>query len=130
MAFQEALRHVGADRWPTVQPRLAAALGELGSKRAAGQPGYAADRDQRGRGAARLVKLQMLAQQDASRSALDPAARAQRRLAWSDQAPADSATPSAGWRATSSLGRCGGLVLDGLTRRGRGDAPGSLADWP
>jgi hypothetical protein len=96
MAFQEALRHVGADRWPTVQPRLAAALGDVGSGRDGAGPGYAADRDRRGRGAARVVKLQMLAQQDASRSGLDSAARARRRLAWSGHAPVESSTPPAG----------------------------------
>src|SRR5262249_58848812 len=54
MAFQEALRHVGADRWPSVRLRLAVALGEVEPGPDDAPPGYAADRDRRRRGAPRL----------------------------------------------------------------------------
>jgi hypothetical protein len=82
MAFREALRHVAADRWLPIHALLVAQLSPL-EPRASGQgSGYAAQRDRRGRAAARVVKLDLLQQQDDSRSlARDADARALKRQA-------------------------------------------------
>src|SRR5438128_11386947 len=63
MAFQTALKYVAAERWPVLLQRLAA---ELAENKPQADPGYAAERDARGRAAARRHKLALLARHEPS----------------------------------------------------------------
>jgi hypothetical protein len=75
MAFRNALRRVAPDRWRGVRARLAASLDGTEAVRDERPSGNAADRDRRGRAAARVLKLQMLQQLDASRADRGPTRR-------------------------------------------------------
>ena len=76
LAFREALRRVGSERWESVHARVAEALGSGEPRGAAATPGYAADRARRGRSAVRVMKLQMLEEESRTRSGRAPSARA------------------------------------------------------
>ncbi|HZR00711.1 MAG TPA: hypothetical protein VFC93_18070 [Chloroflexota bacterium] len=60
LAFHAALRWIDGEHWPAIRERVAAALGaaEIADQRPAG---LAAERDARGRAAARRHKLALLA---------------------------------------------------------------------
>jgi hypothetical protein len=75
LAFREALRRVGPERWSSVHARVAEAL-MAGEPRGAAPSGNAADRARRSRSAARVLKLRMLDEELGTRSARHPAARA------------------------------------------------------
>ena len=72
MAFRNALRRVTPEQWRSVKSRLAESLGGSESVRVGAPLGNAADRDRRGRAAARVLKLQMLQQLDAARTVRSP----------------------------------------------------------
>jgi hypothetical protein len=75
MAFRNALRRVAPERWLSVRSRLAESLGGRDSVGVEPPLGNAAERDRRGRAAARVHKLQMLQQLDASRTDRDRSRR-------------------------------------------------------
>jgi hypothetical protein len=81
IAFQVALRRVSPERWPSIQARVAESLASVERPTGPVVRGNAADRARRGRSAARLMKLQMLDQEDASRTSRDPLARALLKVA-------------------------------------------------
>jgi hypothetical protein len=74
MAFRNALRRVAPEQWRGVHLRLAESLGGHEPDGAGSSPGNAADRDRRGRAAARVLKREMLAQFDAARTVRGPGA--------------------------------------------------------
>ena len=67
MAFREALKRMGPERWPTVRARVVESLSGSRTDTGESHSGYAAVRNVRARAAVRLLKLQMLEGHDASR---------------------------------------------------------------